>query len=193
VEETMHRQRVARFVLTIGLMVSPAIAWAQTSAGIAGVARDTTGAVLPGVSVEASSPALIEKARTAVTDGEGRYNIVDLRPGTYSVTFTLQGFSALRREGIELTTGFTATVNAEMMVGAVGETITVTGATPVVDVTNVSTQQVLRTETMNQLPSGAKNLMAYASLTSAATRASRPPASSCTAAAATTGGRTGTA
>lgn len=161
----MRGERVSRHVLTVGLMLLPAIAWGQTAAGIAGLARDTTGAVLPGVTVEAASPALIEKARSVVTDGEGRYNIVDLRPGTYVVTFTLQGFSTLRREGIELTVGFTATVNADMAVGAIGETITVTGATPVVDVTNASTQSVLRTETMNQLPSGAKNLMSYAALT----------------------------
>jgi hypothetical protein len=140
-------------------------AWAQTEAGIAGVARDATGAVLPGVTVEAASPALIEKVRTVVTDDVGRYNIVDLRPGTYTVTFTLTGFSTFRREGIELTSGFTATVNAEMRVGGVEETVTVTGATPTVDVQNVRSQQVLKTETMNQLPSGAKNLMNIASLT----------------------------
>ena len=98
-----------------------------TASGIAGVVRDTSGAVLPGVTVEAASPALIEKVRTVVTDGEGRYNIVDLRPGTYVVTFTLPGFSTFRREGIELTGGFTATVNADMKVGALEETITVTG------------------------------------------------------------------
>ena len=89
--------------------------------------------MLPGVTVEAASPALIEKVRTVVTDSEGRYNIVDLRPGTYTVTFTLAGFSTFKREGIELTAGFTATVNADMKVGALEETITVTGAAPLVD------------------------------------------------------------
>src|SRR2546428_1993553 len=82
--------------------------WAQTTAGIAGVVRDTSGAVLPGVTVAASSPALIEKVRTAVTDDQGRFNIVELRPVTYTPTFTLAGFSTVRREGIELSAGFTA-------------------------------------------------------------------------------------
>src|SRR5436309_476225 len=95
----------------------PAVATAQTTGSIAGVVRDTTGAVLPGVTVEAASPALIEKVRVVVTDSQGNYKIVDLRPGTYAVTFSLTGFSTFRREGIELTTGFTATANADMKVG----------------------------------------------------------------------------
>ena len=99
--------------------------------------------MLPGVTVEAASPALIEKVRTVVTDGEGRYNIVDLRPGTYVVTFSLAGFNTLRREGIALTAGFTATVNADMQVGALEETITVTGAAPLVDTQNVRQQRVV--------------------------------------------------
>ena len=81
-------------------------AWAQGSGSIAGVARDESGAILPGVTVEAASPALIEKLRTAVTDGEGQYRIVDLRPGVYSVTFSLAGFSTFKRDGIELSAGF---------------------------------------------------------------------------------------
>src|SRR5687767_13101090 len=118
----------ARVVLIVALLGIPARAMPQTAAGsIAGVVRDTTGAVLPGVTVEASSPALIEKVRVAQTDGEGRYQIIELRPGTYTVTFTLEGFNAIRREGIELTTGFTAAVNADMQVGSVAETITVSG------------------------------------------------------------------
>src|SRR5437773_542370 len=86
------------------------------SGNIAGVVKDTTGAVLPGVTVEAASPALIEKVRTAVTDAEGQYKILDLRPGTYSVTFTLPGFNTFKRDGLQLTTGFTATASAEMKV-----------------------------------------------------------------------------
>src|SRR5215813_5767764 len=112
--------------LTTGLAVlasmwlAPSTARAQstTTGAIAGIVRDTTGAVLPGVTVEAASPALIEKVRSAVTDAQGNYKIVDLRPGTYSVTFTLTGFSTFKREGIELTTGVTANVNGEMKVGA---------------------------------------------------------------------------
>ena len=125
--------------------------------------------MLPGVTVEAASPALIEKVRTAVTDGQGRYNIVDLRPGIYTVTFTLPGFSTFKREGIELSAGFTATVNAEMKVGALEETVTVTGASPVVDVQNVRTQQVLKDEVLDALPSGARDLTQFASLTLGAT------------------------
>src|SRR6266487_987623 len=114
------------------LLFAPAPLFAQAS--ITGVVKDPSGAVLPGVTVEAASPALIEKVRTAVTDGAGQYRIVDLRAGTYSVTFTLTGFSTVKREDIELTGAFTATVNADLKVGAVTETIIVTGETPVVDI-----------------------------------------------------------
>ena len=100
-------------ILMCVCVLIPLGASAQSGSGIAGIVRDTSGAVMPGVTVEASSPALIEKVRAAVTDEAGRYNIVNLRPGTYSVTFTLAGFSTVRREGIELTSSFTATVNAE--------------------------------------------------------------------------------
>jgi hypothetical protein len=108
--------RLAAFCLAVSLL--PATAFAQNS-GIAGVVRDPTGAVMPGVTVEAESPVLIEKVRTVVTDNQGLYSIVDLRPGIYAVTFSLTGFSTVRREGIELTGSFTATVNAELRVGAV--------------------------------------------------------------------------
>src|SRR5688572_17829246 len=114
----------------------PAAASAQAS--ITGVVRDASGAVLPGVTVEAASPVLIEKARTAVTDGGGQYRIVDLRPGTYAVTFSLVGFSTVKREGIELSGSFAATVNADLRVGTVEETITVTGESPVVDIQNTT-------------------------------------------------------
>jgi hypothetical protein len=113
---------------------------ASAQSGIAGVVRDTTGAVLPGVTVEAASPALIEKVRTVVTNTEGQYNIVDVRPGAYSVTFTLTGFSNVRREGIDLPAGFTATVNAEMRVGGVEETVTVSGQAPTVDIRKSSSR-----------------------------------------------------
>ncbi|MGC4084356.1 MAG: carboxypeptidase-like regulatory domain-containing protein [Vicinamibacterales bacterium] len=106
---------------------------AQQASGIAGVVRDTSGLAMPGVTVEAASPALIEKIRTVTTDGEGRYSIVDLRPGTYTVTFSLEGFSTVKRDGITLQSGFTATVNVSMQFGSLSETITVSGAAPVVD------------------------------------------------------------
>ncbi len=148
------------------LLVQPASGWAQsaTAGAIAGTVRDATGAVLPGVTVEAASPALIEKVRIAVTDDQGNYKIGELRPGTYSVTFTLPGFSTFKRAGIELTTGFTAPANAEMAVGSLEETVTVTGASPVVDVQNVRTQNVLSRETLDTLPTG-KGIQAFETLT----------------------------
>jgi hypothetical protein len=150
----MDLQKIARLVMVWCLLLLPVAAWGQTTqaGSIAGVVRDTSGAVLPGVTVEAASPALIEKVRSVVTDGEGLYRIIDLRPGTYTVTFTLSGFSVFRREGIELTTGFTATVNAELKVGALEETITVTGETPVVDTSNIRQQTQLSRETLESIP-----------------------------------------
>jgi len=149
-----------------GVLLLPAPARAQQSpSGIAGVVRDTSGGVLPGVTVEAASPALIEKFRSVVTDGEGRYNIVDLRPGTYAVTFSLTGFNTLKRDGITLTAGFTATVNADMQVGALAETITVTGAAPLVDTQNVRQQKVVSAELLATLPSGSKALQNLVTLT----------------------------
>jgi hypothetical protein len=151
----MNPQILARLVVVVVFCVSflPTFAWAQAETGnIAGVVRDTSGAVLPGVTVEAASPALIEKVRVVVSDGQGLYRIVDLRPGVYTVTFTLPGFRTFRREGIELTTLFTATVNAEMQVGVVEETITVTGATPVVDVQQVESQVTIQRAALDALP-----------------------------------------
>ena len=109
--------------------------------------------MLPGVTVEAASPALIEKVRTGVTDGQGAYRIPDLRPGTYSVTFTLTGFSTVRREGIELTTSFTANVGAELKVGTVQETVTVTGESPIVDVQSTTRKTTLDLEMIQSIPS----------------------------------------
>ena len=163
----MFRREVsgAGLVALTCVMLLPMPARAQTAASssIAGVVRDTTGAVLPGVTVEAASPALIEKVRSVVTDSQGQYQIVELRPGTYTVTFTLVGFSALRREGIELTTGFTAVVNADMQVGTLQETVTVSGASPVVDTRNTRTQTVFSREVIDLLPTG-KATQAYASV-----------------------------
>ena len=140
-----------RFVIILAaFFMLPSAALAQGS--IAGVVRDASGAVLPGVTVEASSSALIEKVRTATTDNSGLYRIEDLRPGTYVVTFTLSGFSTVRREDIVLAGSFAASVNADLKVGALTETITVTGETPIVDVTNARQQSVLDNETIAAIP-----------------------------------------
>ena len=132
-------------------LVSPASLFAQ-STGIAGVVKDATGAVLPGVMVEAASPALIERVRSVSTDSQGQYKILDLRPGTYSVTFTLPGFSQVKREGIELPAQFTATVNADLKIGALEETVLVNAASPVVDVQNVIKRQVVSEEVIASMP-----------------------------------------
>ncbi|NOT28582.1 MAG: TonB-dependent receptor [Acidobacteria bacterium] len=139
----------------------PVAAFAQAS--ITGVVRDTSGAVLPGVTVEVSSPALIEKVRSAVTDDAGQYRVENLRPGTYSVVVSLTGFSAVKRDGVELSGSFTATVNAEMRVGAVEETITVTGESPIVDVQSSSRQYVLSQDVINSIPSS-RNAVAMAGM-----------------------------
>jgi len=130
----------------------PALAQGAGGASVTGIIKDTSGAVLPGVTVEVSSPALIENARSAVSDDSGQYRIIELRPGTYTVTYTLAGFTTLRREGIELTTNFTATLNVELKLGAVAETITVTGETPLIDVKGVTREQVISKTMMDALP-----------------------------------------
>ncbi len=137
------------FVLALGL---PAVARAQAS--IAGTVKDTSGAVLPGVTVEAASPALTEKTRTAVTDSTGTYRIVDLRPGAYTVSFSLAGFATVKREDIQLTGSFTAAVNVEMKVGGVAETITVSGESPIVDVQSAVEQRVMSKEVVDTIPVG---------------------------------------
>ncbi|HEV3060528.1 MAG TPA: TonB-dependent receptor [Vicinamibacterales bacterium] len=162
---TKHRGIVIASALYVLLLIPHQAAAQSPSGSIAGNVKDTSGAAVPGVTVEAASPALIEKVRTAVTDGQGNYKITELRPGVYSVTFTLSGFSVVKREGIELSGSFSAPVNAELKVGSVAETITVTGAPPVVDVQSVRTQAVLKAETLEALPSAQKDTVALASLT----------------------------
>ncbi|MEQ1911465.1 MAG: carboxypeptidase-like regulatory domain-containing protein, partial [Vicinamibacterales bacterium] len=135
------------------LAVGQGVALAQNGA-IAGVVRDTSGGVMPGVTVEASSPALIEKVRTVVADADGRYSIIDLRPGTYTVTFSLVGFSTVKREGIELTGGFTASVNADLKVGGLEETITVSGQSPLIDTQSTQQRKSLTSTMIDALPTG---------------------------------------
>src|SRR5712672_1126169 len=146
---TRFATRLATTLLV--LLLLPASAFAQ--AAITGVVKDASNAVLPGVTVEAASPVLIEKVRSVVSDDTGQYRIVDLRPGTYSVTFTLPGFSTVKREGIELSGTFVATVNGELKVGALEETITVTGETPIVDVQSAKVQQTVSNDVLRAIPS----------------------------------------
>jgi hypothetical protein len=146
----MRAFRTGAVVLCLALL--PALAFAQAS--ITGTVKDSSGAVLPGVTVEASSPALLEKVRVATTDGNGRYTITELRPGPYKVTFTLAGFNTAIRDGINLSGAFTSTVDGEMRVGALEETITVTGEAPIVDVQSTTRQRVMDQEAISTLPTG---------------------------------------
>ncbi|OLE79285.1 MAG: hypothetical protein AUF76_17230 [Acidobacteria bacterium 13_1_20CM_2_65_9] len=150
----MESGKLLRTSLLAAIWMLAASSPALAQSAISGIVRDASGAVLPGVTVTASSPALIERSRTAVCDGAGAYRIVDLRPGTYLVTFELSGFQTVRREGIPLEANFTATVNAEMKVGAVEETITVTGASPLVDVQTTAKREVLTRDLLDTLPTG---------------------------------------
>lgn len=140
-------------IAVVGLCLLPAPAMAQSSS-IAGVVTDASGGVLPGVTVQATSPALIEGSRTVITDSNGRYAIVELRPGIFTVSFELPGFSVVRREGIELGAGFSANVNAQLKVGTLEETVTVSGATPVVDVQSVVKQNLISKEVIDAIPTG---------------------------------------
>ena len=144
------RSVVRTLVVLVGLL-APAAALAQDGT-IAGVVKDVSGAVLPGVTVEASSSVLLEKVRTVVSDGSGQFSIVALPPGTYNVTLTLPGFSVVRQENIQLTAAITATINAELRVGTLEETVTVTGESPIVDVRSASRRQVIDGDILQTLP-----------------------------------------
>ncbi len=152
------RSLTVRCFAFLTLVLAPALAGAQTST-ISGTVRDASGGVLPGVTVEASSPALIEKTRTVVTSGSGSYSILALRPGLYTVKFELPGFSTVIREGIELTSDFTATINVDLKVGALEETLTVTGESPIVDTQSITQRVVMTAEVREALPTG-RNIQA---------------------------------
>jgi hypothetical protein len=162
-------RRVGPFDLCITLFLlfglTTTAAAQQAPSGIAGVVKDASGGVLPGVTVEAASPVLIERVRSVTTDTDGRYNVIDLRPGTYTVTFSLPGFNTYRREGIAISVGFTATVNADLAVGSLAETITVTGETPLVDTQNARQQKVLTDDVLQALPTGQTNIVNVIALT----------------------------
>ena len=158
----MSRGSFSRACLVLVFMwLTSGAAFAQSA--ISGSVRDSSGGVLPGVSVEVASPVLIEKVRSAVTDDQGRYTIIDLRPGVYSVTFTLPGFNTNRQQELELPANFTATVNADLRVGALEESITVTGSTPLVDVQNTQKSVMISRELMDAVPT-ARNVSGMAAL-----------------------------
>ncbi|HMF95520.1 MAG TPA: carboxypeptidase regulatory-like domain-containing protein [Vicinamibacterales bacterium] len=148
----MRRNGFASAILAAAIsgVCLPSAASAQSA--ITGLVRDTSGGVLPGVAVEATSAALIEKTRTVYSDAQGRYTIVDLRPGLYTVTFTLQGFNAFVQDAVELPSNFTATINADLRVGAIEESVTVSGAAPVVDVQNAQRTTVLTRQLLDAVP-----------------------------------------
>ena len=146
----MRGQRTLLAILAASVLLVPSVAFAQAT--ITGTVRDSSGAVLPGVTVEATSPALIEKVRSVVTDGAGQYRIIELLPGTYTVTYTLPGFNRVARDGVVLSGSVVVTINADMRIGGVQETITVTGETPVVDVQSVRRESVLSADIIQAIP-----------------------------------------
>jgi hypothetical protein len=160
----------ASILVFLCLTLLPARAWAQAS--LAGVVRDESGAVLPGVTVEASSPALIEGAKTATTDPQGRYRIEALRPGPYTLTFTLSGFATLTRTGVDVPSDVVVTVNAELKLGTLSESLTVSGQSPQVDVLQASKTQVLTRDVIDALPVS-RNVMSIGVL-AAGVRAGTP-------------------
>ena len=157
------RRSLTAVAALAALTLAPAAAFGQAGSQIIGEVTDNTGGILPGVTVEASSPALIEGSRVAITDGAGRYTIVDLRPGTYTVSFTLPGFSVVVVEDQDLPAGFVATVDAVLSVGALEETVTVSGEAPVVDVATTRRVEVLDREVLDAIPTG-NNLQSTAQL-----------------------------
>ena len=143
--------RFVRCLAVMALMaLMPSLAHAQSS--ITGTIRDASGAVLPGVTVEAASPVLIEKVRSTVSDGTGGYRLTELLPGTYSLTFTLPGFATVKRDGVEITGAGVITINQDLKVGDLQETITVTGESPIVDTQSTRRQQIVDDETLKALP-----------------------------------------
>jgi len=146
----IRRVFAAFFFVALALLIFPAAVSAQSA--ITGIVRDTTGAVMPGVSIEATSPALIERSRTVSSDSQGRYTVVDLRPGVYKVTFTLQGFKTVIQDAIDLPSNFTATINADLELGSLEESVTVSGQAPTVDVQNAQRTTVMPRDLLDAVP-----------------------------------------
>jgi len=158
----MRRLLLSLAVVFAAILLLPTNAQAQ--AAIAGVVKDATGGALPGVTVEASSPALIERVRSVISDGAGQYRIIDLSPGTYDVTFTMAGFKPIKRAGLILQGNFTAPVNVELEVGNLNETVTVSGESPVVDVISNRATVVVNREMLDAIPTSTRSLQARAYL-----------------------------
>src|SRR5712691_4424673 len=154
---------VGRVLVVVAAFVTLSSVPASAQSAFSGVVRDPSGAVLPGVTVEVASPVLIEKTRTVVTDEQGRYTVVDLRPGTYKMTFALPGFSTFVRDGVELESNVTVPINAELHVGAIEESVTVTGQTPLVDVANAQKTQVVARDVLDALPT-TRNMQSVGSI-----------------------------
>src|SRR5262245_7504199 len=148
------RKTVMVVLVVFGALTLPVLSYGQGLGTIAGVVKDNSGAVLPGVTVEAASPALIEKLRSTVTNESGQYTITSLPPGTYSVTFSLPGFTTSKRDGLEMLANFTAQVNAEMKVGGVAETVEVTAETPIVDVQSSAVARAVTKDVIKEIPTG---------------------------------------
>src|SRR5205823_2399701 len=146
------RAAIKGLVVVIGVAAMPASVFAQPS--IAGSVKDSSGGALPGVTVEATSPVLIERVRSVVTDASGQYAIVDLRPGTFTVTFTLPGFNVVTRAGVELTGSFTATANAQLSVGGMTETVTVTADSSLIDLRSSKQPVAMTSEIVSRIPTG---------------------------------------
>lgn len=163
----MRVRGVVLLAMLAAIGIRDVAAQGTSAAAISGVVRDASGGVLPGVTVRASSPALIEGERTVITDGQGEYRIIELRPGTYVVTFELSGFTTYKRDGLQLPANFTATVNAELSVGTLDETITVTGASPLVDTQNVNSQKTITKDLLDAVPSG-RSALAFTAMMPAA-------------------------
>jgi hypothetical protein len=158
----MVKTRPAVALLVLGCcLILPELSFAQSA--IAGVVRDSSGAVLPGVTIEASSPALIERTKTTTSNESGQYRLVDLRPGVYTVTFALTGFTTIKRDGIALEANFTAPINVEMRVGALEESIVVTGESPIVDVQSSQRREVVTQQQLETIPTG-RNFQLMAAL-----------------------------
>jgi hypothetical protein len=146
------RRTVALSFVVLGLLAIPAAVFGQALGTVAGVVRDPSDAVLPGVTVEASSPALIEKTRSTITEGNGQYTILNLPPGTYDISYTLPGFASVTRQAVAVSVGVTVTINITMRVGAVAETVTVTGETPVVDLQSAAQTTTANAQVFKELP-----------------------------------------